>query len=190
MTETLRKVTFKKQPQGYSVWLDGTFIGNVTKHSERYNLRRPCTVHWWRAWPLEGKDETKHRIRAAAVDALILAYEPLLPGAQTLLAKLWQAGLLQHHLMGSGERFLTLENGTRIELTDNENDLFYLCTEHGGVLVPDDERCATHRNAKLLEGFISDKPGKPCTDCGEVGRLTWLNDDGTCRRSDTHKENR
>ena len=39
----------------------------------------------------------------------------------------------------------------------------------------------------LTRGFVSERPGRPCLACASVGRLTWLDDDGTCRRADAHK---
>lgn len=33
-----------------------------------------------------------------------------------------------------------------------------------------------------------EKVGPPCPSCAAVGRLTFTNPDGTCRRADVHKE--
>lgn len=35
--------------------------------------------------------------------------------------------------------------------------------------------------------YHSSCPARPCLNCAAVGRLTWLNPDGSCRRSDTHR---
>lgn len=35
-------------------------------------------------------------------------------------------------------------------------------------------------------GSISPEPAKPCKVCAAQGRLTWLGDDGSCRREDVH----
>jgi hypothetical protein len=72
--------------------------------------------------------------------------------AQSLLALMWDAGLLTHHLTISGP-YLTTDSNARITLTEAESSLFYLCTEHEGVLAAGDERCVRHRDAALLEGL-------------------------------------
>lgn len=57
---------------GYNVLLDGVQIGHVFKRSERYNLARPVTVHWWR---VDGDVErVHHRTRRDAVAALVEAH--------------------------------------------------------------------------------------------------------------------
>lgn len=70
--------------------------------------------------------------------------------AQTLLAKMWDAGLLMHSLSSAEGARLTLEDGTSIRLTVEESSLFYVCTEHNGVLAVGDDRCQSCQSAALL----------------------------------------
>lgn len=35
-------------------------------------------------------------------------------------------------------------------------------------------------------GYIHEGPSKPCLTCAAVGRLTWQDPDGECRRADRH----
>lgn len=78
--------------------------------------------------------------------------------AHTLLAKMWDANQLHHILAGSGEAYvLAGRSMTRIELTDDESSLFYLCTDHGGVLKAGDERCQAHRNQALLDTLTKER---------------------------------
>lgn len=78
----MSKVKFV-QTQGYDsryeVLLDGVSIGRVEKHADHYNLRRPTTVHYWRAQTPDGErlkppwSVSGYRTRALAADALVEA---------------------------------------------------------------------------------------------------------------------
>lgn len=45
----------------------------------------------------------------------------------------------------------------------------------------------TERFGDDQTGHIATEPGKPCKACAVIGRLTWLEDDGSCRRADVHR---
>lgn len=67
---TLRYVSSAARGE-YDVFDGSTFLGTVRRRSERYNLRRPVTVHSWRAWPVgAAPDRTSYRTRADAAAAL------------------------------------------------------------------------------------------------------------------------
>lgn len=65
--------------------------------------------------------------------------------ARAALAKLWEAGAISHSLTTEGASllFMNINGDYRVMLTDAESSLFYLCTDHGGVLAANDQRCQT-----------------------------------------------
>lgn len=48
------------------------------------------------------------------------------------------------------------------------------------------EAVARAKQARATRDALN-STGRPCNACAAVGRLTWLNADGTCRRTDTHR---
>lgn len=55
----------------YTVDVGGVRVGRVMKVEQHFNLRRPVTVRYWRAYPVGGPPVPDHfRLRGDAVAAL------------------------------------------------------------------------------------------------------------------------
>lgn len=101
------------------------------------------------------------------------------PGARTL-ARDGNVFRLDGSRVSVGGRYhvpLSIDNSS-ITLEWQDDDGVTLATTVYAAVVA--------RSEPPVYGYISPTPGKACKACARVGRLTWLNDDGSCRRQQSH----